>query len=116
MHNETLRDLLQNYPEGPEGKKLQIREHPKQGTFVEGLSQIVVTNARELHDMVVLGSKMRESPTRYNMSSSSSRSHGILTVRVTQITMSGAQVTTRRAHMHLVDMAGSEELRRTSTN
>lgn len=112
IYNEKVRDLLNPDPKGFDGKKLRVREHPKHGTFIEGLSQFVVTNARDLHDMVVVGNKMRTTgATQMNMESS--RSHGILTIRVTQTAKDGALVTTRRSLMNLVDLAGSERADKT---
>ena len=112
IYNEKVRDLLNPDPKGFEGKKLRVREHPKHGTFVEGLSQFVVTNPRDLHEMVVVGNRMRTTgATQMNLESS--RSHAILTVRVTQTNKSGALVTTRRSLMNLVDLAGSERADKT---
>ena len=109
IYNEKVRDLLNPDPKGFEGKKLRVREHPKHGTFVEGLSQFVVTNPRDLHEMVVVGNRMRTTgATQMNLESS--RSHAILTVRVTQTpeaTPTDRHPKARISHMHFVDLAGA---------
>ena len=47
IYNETIIDLLD-----PESFNLQIREDIKKGVYVEGLTEEVVGNAREMSEML----------------------------------------------------------------
>lgn len=59
IYNENFYDLLRDYSSDDEysknKKNLQIRENPKKGVYVEGLSEIHVNNKQETLDVFELG-------------------------------------------------------------
>ena len=63
---------------------LQIREDPKSGIFVEGLTQVHVKTKEQLLQFVKLGMKRRQ-VNQTGMNKNSSRSHAILNIFLEQI-------------------------------
>ena len=109
IYNEELRDLLT-----PSSKLLRIREHPDAGIYVEGLSEVVVTNEKELLDLLNRGNKVRKiAETSMNMRSS--RSHTCFTICVEQKQICDLPDKANRltAKINLVDLAGSERVAKT---
>jgi len=109
IYNEELRDLLR-----PSSKLLRIREHPDAGIYVEGLSEVVVTNEKELLDLLNRGNKVRKiAETSMNMRSS--RSHTCFTICVEQKQICDLPDKANRltAKINLVDLAGSERVAKT---
>ncbi|XP_046543920.1 kinesin-like protein KIF18A [Haliotis rubra] len=102
VYNEQIQDLL--LPRG----SLPIREDPKSGVIVPGLSLHKPKNAEELLYMLQFGNKNRsQHPTDAN--AESSRSHAVFQVFVRQKDRT-ANISTevKVAKMCLVDLAGSE--------
>jgi hypothetical protein len=101
VYCEQLRDLLK-----PGNTKLQLKELPPKGCFVEGLTRREVTSVNEVTQALRFGLKQRAAAnTRLNQHSS--RSHAIFTLRVQQQTADGA---TKNGKLTLVDLAGSEKI------
>jgi len=112
IYNEELRDLLR--PSSSPQKLLRIREHPDAGIYVEGLSEVVVKNEKELRDLLNRGNKVRKiAETSMNMRSS--RSHTCFTICVEQKQLSDLPDMANRltAKINLVDLAGSERVAKT---
>lgn len=112
LYNEKARDLLK--PEDPDNGKaasLEVREHPKAGIFVEGLTRSVASNAEEVHRLVDFGHKIRVVGST-NMNARSSRSHAIVTLHleVLDANEAGHRQMVRHSQLHAVDLAGSERL------
>ena len=59
IYKETLRDLLCANPLDP-NSDLKIKEDPRRGTYVEGLSEIYVGSKQELLEVITSGDKMRQ--------------------------------------------------------
>ena len=78
MRNSSL-SSLNNAP----GQNLQIREDPKTGIFVHGLTQIHVKTMQQLIMYVQAGLKRRNVNVT-GMNKNSSRSHAVLQVLVEQ--------------------------------
>uniref|UniRef100_A0AAZ3RJP4 Kinesin family member 13A n=1 Tax=Oncorhynchus tshawytscha TaxID=74940 RepID=A0AAZ3RJP4_ONCTS len=109
IYNEKVRDLLD--PKGSR-QSLKVREHKVLGPYVDGLSQLAVTNFEVSVD--VGGNKSR-TVAATNMNEESSRSHAVFSIIVTQTLYdlksgnSGEKV----SKMSLVDLAGSERVSKT---
>uniref|UniRef100_A0A8C9XRK2 Kinesin family member 13A n=1 Tax=Sander lucioperca TaxID=283035 RepID=A0A8C9XRK2_SANLU len=111
IYNEKVRDLLD-----PKGSRhsLKVREHKVLGPYVDGLSQLAVTNFEDIEVLMSEGNKSR-TVAATNMNEESSRSHGVFSIIVTQTLYdlqsgnSGEKV----SKMSLVDLAGSERVSKT---
>ncbi|XP_076165426.1 uncharacterized protein LOC143145692 [Ptiloglossa arizonensis] len=112
IYNERVRDLLKP---SSSTSGLRVREHPRLGPYVQGLTHHVVHNLGSLMSYVEEGTKARKTASTLQ-NPSSSRSHALLTIAVSSET-SGVAVgagssSARRprggSKLRLVDLAGSE--------
>ena len=76
IYNEIIQDLL--IPSAKQ-RPLDVRHHPKHGSFVPGLTENIVDNYGEVQKLLKFGS-MTRSVAATNMNNESSRSHCIFTV------------------------------------
>ena len=106
IYNEEIRDLLAD-PSAPTMRGgLQIRED--KSVKVVGLTELRPKSAEEVKDIVLMGNSRRtQSPTHAN--ETSSRSHAVLQVHVTQSPRT-ASLTEERfmGTLSIIDLAGSE--------
>ena len=114
IYNEEVRDLL-----GRDVKRrLDLKEHPEKGVYVNGLSQHKVSNVQDLEHVMEIGSKNRSVGATL-MNVDSSRSHSMFTIDVemaTESTQSGKKKEHIRAgKLNLVDLAGSERQSKTGS-
>lgn len=105
IYNEKVRDLLNPKNKG----NLRVREHPSLGPYVEDLSKLVVKDFNDIEQLMDEGNKAR-TVAATNMNETSSRSHAVFTLVVTQKrrdeqTNLEAEKVSR---ISLVDLAGSE--------
>lgn len=105
IYNERVRDLL-----NPKNKSnLRVREHPSLGPYVEDLSKLAVQSYSDVETLMDEGNKAR-TVAATNMNETSSRSHSVFTLLLTQrrkdaaTGMEGEKV----SRISLVDLAGSE--------
>ncbi|XP_061089735.1 kinesin-like protein KIF13A isoform X2 [Conger conger] len=111
IYNEKVRDLLD-----PKGNRqsLKVREHKVLGPYVDGLSQLAVTNFEDIESLMSEGNKSR-TVAATNMNEESSRSHAVFSIIITQTLYdlqsgnSGEKV----SKVSLVDLAGSERVSKT---
>lgn len=106
IYNEEIRDLLVEPGTPTMRGGLQIREDKT--VKVVGLTELRPANADEVKQIVLLGNSRRtQSPTHAN--ETSSRSHAVLQVNITQAPHT-ASVTEQRtmATLSIIDLAGSE--------
>jgi kinesin family protein 18/19 len=108
IYNEEIRDLLA-LPDmyRPKGG-LAMREDDKRRMTVAGLNEVIPKDADEVKAIVMAGNARRtQSPTHAN--ATSSRSHAILQINITQ-SPRVADVTEERtmATLSIIDLAGSE--------
>lgn len=83
VYNEQIRDLLNPAPDSMAQGSLRVREHPSLGVYVQSLSKILVSSYYEVRHLMAEGLRSRHiAATALN--ESSSRSHSILTLEVTQ--------------------------------
>ena len=120
IYNENFYDLLRDYSSDDEysknKKNLQIRENPKKGVYIEGLSEIHVNNKQETLDVFELGAQNRRTAeTRLN--ERSSRSHAVFTIKVetkqlretsADSSLSKSLRVKTKSQFYFVDLAGSE--------
>ena len=106
IYSEEVRDLLSKNNTG-----LKVRQHPELGTYVEGLSQILVENYSTTKKLIDQGTKERIIASTL-MNARSSRSHSILTLYFTQLINDPQFGKTREivSKINLVDLAGSEKV------
>ncbi|KAI7896700.1 uncharacterized protein EV154DRAFT_411348 [Mucor mucedo] len=105
IYNEKVRDLL-----NPQNKSnLKVREHPVLGPYVQDLSRLAVNSFDDIDRLMDEGNKAR-TVAATNMNETSSRSHAVFTIFVTQKIMDPATklVAEKVARISLVDLAGSE--------
>ena len=109
IYNEEVRDLL-----GKEVKrKMELKEHPLKGVYVQGLSKHRVGNIPSLEKVLDLGSRNR-SVGETLMNVDSSRSHSIFTIEIeSSQMMENGKENIRVGKLNLVDLAGSERQSKT---
>ncbi|XP_066262970.1 uncharacterized protein [Euwallacea similis] len=96
IYNEKVADLLSDIEKKGQERPLRVREHPKRGPYVEGLSQHLVTTDTELLERLEAGTNRR----RVGFTATnprSSRSHSVFSVSSDD-----------GVKLHLVDLAGNE--------
>lgn len=107
IYNEMIRDLL-----NPSSGFLELREDSK-GVVVAGISEVQAKKTSEVMDLLMMGNKQRTSePTAANKTSS--RSHAILQVTVTQKSRVKNTIDEFRVgKLFMIDLAGSERAAQT---
>ncbi|VDM40860.1 unnamed protein product [Toxocara canis] len=110
IYCERVRDLLNP----SSGGNLRVREHPLLGPYVDDLTKLAVCSYQDICDLMDEGNKAR-TVAATNMNSTSSRSHAVFTIVLTQNRHDpDTNLDTEKvSKISLVDLAGSE--RATST-
>ncbi|XP_066483409.1 chromosome-associated kinesin KIF4A [Tiliqua scincoides] len=109
IYNEDILDLLS--PARERTSQISIREDPKGGIKIVGLTEHEVTCAQETVFCLELGNNSR-TVAATAMNTQSSRSHAIFTVSIEQKNKN--DINTRfHSKLHLVDLAGSERQKKT---
>lgn len=110
IYFEKVFDLLN--PE--KNKTLKVKYHSQFGNYVEDLTKLVVTCYEDVKDCIELGNKSRTVAST-NMNATSSRSHAIFTINVTQKEFNEAsgEWMEKVSKVSLVDLAGSERVEST---
>ena len=105
IYNERVRDLLR--ADCPPGG-LQVRQHPKAGFFVDGLTLTAVASYQEVDKRMTQGIINRTTAST-NMNETSSRSHMLVVIKFKQVVVdANKKSTTITSDINLVDLAGSE--------
>ncbi|KAL8611043.1 hypothetical protein ACOMHN_042659 [Nucella lapillus] len=107
IYNEMVRDLLKYSSSGRPSHKLRIREHPKEGPYVQDLSHHTVVSYEGIAQLMNKGNSNRTTAATL-MNDVSSRSHAIFTITFTQAKFEDGLPSERQSKIHLVDLAGSE--------
>ncbi|CAH1787556.1 unnamed protein product, partial [Owenia fusiformis] len=104
IYNEDVRDLL-----GKDAKsKLDLKEHPEKGIYVQGLSMHTVHNVSDCNTVMDRGWKNRSVGATL-MNADSSRSHSIFTINIEMATtLENGEEKIKAGKLNLVDLAGSE--------
>ncbi|GMT14789.1 hypothetical protein PFISCL1PPCAC_6086, partial [Pristionchus fissidentatus] len=105
IYCERVKDLLN--PNS--SSNLRVREHPSLGPYVDDLTKMAVLDYQEILHLMDEGNKAR-TVAYTNMNSTSSRSHAVFTIVLTQREKSEEQGISgeKVAKISLVDLAGSE--------
>ncbi|KAF9365203.1 kinesin-like protein Klp8 [Mortierella sp. NVP85] len=105
IYCERVKDLLNPKNKG----HLRVREHPSLGPYVEDLSKLIVTSYEDIASLMDGGNKAR-TVAATNMNETSSRSHAVFTVLLTQKRHDAATKLDleKVSRICLVDLAGSE--------
>lgn len=111
IYNEEIRDLL-----GKDVKaKLDLKEHPEKGVYVNSLSMHPVHNVTECERIMEKGWKNRATGATL-MNADSSRSHSIFTINLEMIQQDeDGEEHIRAGKLNLVDLAGSERQSKTGS-
>eukprot|EP00301_Raphidiophrys_heterophryoidea_P024641 c8069_g1_i1.p1 GENE.c8069_g1_i1~~c8069_g1_i1.p1 ORF type:complete len:1191 (-),score=323.79 c8069_g1_i1:188-3760(-) len=104
VYKEELFDLLSL----DHKKKLNIRQSPQKGIFVENLHLEYVTSESDVYDCITVGNEQKK-VGRTNMNAVSSRSHCVFTLYLRQQDTDG---NSKQGKLNLVDLAGSEKVRK----
>ncbi len=104
IYNERVKDLL---GPGNADHGLRVREHPKEGPYVQNLSKHLVMDYGEIRSLMERGNAVRTTAST-QMNDTSSRSHAIFTVTFVKAGFIGGLPTETKSKIHLVDLAGSE--------
>ncbi|XP_013986768.2 kinesin-like protein KIF16B isoform X22 [Salmo salar] len=105
IYNERVRDLLRR--KSTQTYNLRVREHPKDGPYVEDLSKHLVQNYHDVEVLMEAGNINRTTAAT-GMNDTSSRSHAIFTINFTQAKFDTEMPCETISQIHLVDLAGSE--------
>lgn len=105
IYRERIRDLLDTNSDPPD---LKIRQSEIKGNYVQGLIEKYVYSPQEIMTVIKEGMVQRTTAST-NLNNTSSRSHAVLTITLTQKLQDGSELTSK---MHLVDLAGSENVGR----
>ncbi|XP_052059373.1 kinesin-like protein KIF16B [Mytilus californianus] len=107
IYNEKVRDLLKQSSNSKTVHNLRVREHPKDGPYVQDLSKHIVNNYEDVEELMHRGNSVRVTATT-KMNDVSSRSHAIFTLVFTQAKFIDDLPCETTSKLHLVDLAGSE--------
>ncbi|XP_072031002.1 kinesin-like protein KIF16B isoform X2 [Amphiura filiformis] len=103
IYCERVRDLLRNSKD----HTLKVREHPRDGPYVQGLSKHLVSDYADIKALMDRGNNQRTTAST-NMNDTSSRSHAIFTISFTQAKFKEDMPSETVSKINLVDLAGSE--------
>jgi kinesin family protein 22 len=105
IYNEKVYDLLH-----PSSADLPIREDQKRNIFIPGLTQSTILRIEDFERQFLIGTRNR-STAATKLNESSSRSHAILQLQVECTNLLDSSMLATK--FHLIDLAGSEDNRRT---
>ncbi|XP_041904044.1 stAR-related lipid transfer protein 9 isoform X1 [Corvus kubaryi] len=106
IYNERVRDLLKQSDQ-KKPYTLRVREHPETGPYVQGLTQHLVTDYKQVVKLLEEGIARRITAATH-IHNASSRSHAIFTIHYTQAILENNLPSEIASKINLVDLAGSE--------
>ncbi|XP_057881496.1 stAR-related lipid transfer protein 9 [Melospiza georgiana] len=106
IYNERVRDLLKQSDQ-KKPYTLRVREHPETGPYVQGLTQHLVTDYKQVVKLLEEGIAKRITAATH-IHNASSRSHAIFTIHYTQAILENNLPSEIASKINLVDLAGSE--------
>ena len=115
LYQESIIDLLceNQVKEKNDKNELKIKEDPKKGMYVMGITEKEIYNAKGAKDYILMGLKSRHVAAT-EMNAESSRSHLLFSIYVSTsyINPKGGAVS-KSSRLHLIDLAGSERQKKT---
>ena len=113
IYNEKFFDLMADLSNPDLTVDFTVAEEKDgRGTFVRGLSEVVVKSETEALNLLFSGELARTTAT-HKLNRKSNRSHSIFTIYLRQRLRSGISERVVHSKLHLVDLAGSERLKKT---
>ena len=103
IYKEILFDLLNN---NDQQGNLKIKEHPKKGTYIEGLLKEYIEDKQDLLEMILLADELRAT-AETNLNKTSSRSHLLFTLEITQKMPDNSE---KKGILNMIDLARSEKV------
>eukprot|EP00045_Choanoeca_perplexa_P016795 m.231199 g.231199 ORF g.231199 m.231199 type:complete len:1500 (+) comp17361_c0_seq2:265-4764(+) len=108
IYSERIYDLLAPPSKAGRMTPLRVREHPVLGPYVDKLTMHAAVTYSDIEGWLAVGGKHRATAST-NMNATSSRSHAVFTMMVSQITKDEDDIEhTKVSKVNLVDLAGSE--------
>lgn len=107
IYLENVKDLL-----NPTKDKLIIKQDPKKGIFIPDLTERYITCPQDAFNIMNEGNHNRATSST-QMNDTSSRSHSMFVLIVTQKDIDG---TVKIGKLYLVDLAGSEKVGKTGVS
>ncbi|XP_031569292.1 kinesin-like protein KIF16B isoform X2 [Actinia tenebrosa] len=107
IYQEKVRDLLRPPVKNRPVHSLRVREHPKEGPYVQDLTKHLVSDFGAIEHLMQQGNSHRVTAST-GMNDVSSRSHAIFTMNFTQAKFDMDMPCETTSKMNLVDLAGSE--------
>jgi kinesin family member 5 len=105
IYLEKIKDLIE-----PTNNNLKIQEDKIRGVHIPELTETCVINDKEVLELIKIGTSNREI-SYTNMNATSSRSHSIFIISVTQNDTKDCSA--KSSKLYLVDLAGSEKVGKT---
>jgi kinesin family protein 6/9 len=113
IYNERIFDLLGDLSNPDQAPDYTIAEEKEcRGTFVRGLTEVVVGSEKDALNLLFGGELSRTTAT-HRLNRRSNRSHSLFTMYVQQRQRSGVSEKIVHSKLHLIDLAGSERLKKT---
>jgi len=109
--DEQVRDLFNPSKLSARDRSLKVRDHPQTGSYVEGLSRVVLQSFAEFSQLLSQGNAVR-SVASTQMNATSSRAHTVFQIVLTASTfdVETQKSSSKTSRINLVDLAGSERL------
>lgn len=105
IYMERIRDLLDASKDN-----LKVREEKSKGIWVDGATEVYVSNEQEVLDVIATGTANR-AIAETKMNKDSSRSHSIFILTIQQKNLN--DLSNKAGKLYLVDLAGSEKVEKT---
>ena len=113
IYNEKFFDLLADLSRPDHVSDFAIiEERDGRGVFVRGLTEVDIKSETEALNLLFSGELARTTAT-HKLNRKSNRSHSIFTVYLQQRLRSGVSERVVHSKLHLIDLAGSERLKKT---
>lgn len=112
---ESDTDMDVGTPRTARGRGLRVVKDPSRGVIVDGLTEIEVKSAEEIFEILARSIKKRVTHET-QMNKQSSRSHAIFTIQIASTKVDEMGTATRKVgRLNLVDLSGSENLKRSGS-
>jgi kinesin family protein 6/9 len=113
IYNERIYDLLVDVSRPEQaGEFTIVEERDGRGIFVRGLTEIEVRDESSALNLLFTGGLSKTTAT-HKLNKRSNRSHSIFTLYLQQRQRSGVSEKIVHSKLHLIDLAGSERLKKT---
>ena len=116
IYNEKFYDLLVDLSKPDQVADFTIMEEKDgRGVFVRGLTEIDVKSETEALNLL-FGGELARTTAMHKLNRKSNRSHSLFTIYLQQRLRSGVSERVVHSKLHLIDLAGSERLKKTLGN